>query len=233
MSVAVIEQAVRRALELRGAVVLAARENEDQWCAVCAAVDGALELRVGVPAGGWRHRDRRKRGEAWLREHGFIQVIDAWAKPVSAASSAWSCAETLDHALRDGLGVASGVDLVEVLVHPGRIGDVDPPAAAASHAEHIGFALGALARAGRGKLSIEAGRPSATWAWAFVVEGSLILSPETSSDEDEWTVPLAGNDVARAADELTAVVHAQPGRDPRASLFITFMPDEPSDPPLL
>jgi hypothetical protein len=94
MSVAHIERAVQRAIELRGVVMLAARENDRQWCAVCAAVDGSLELRVGEPSGGWRRREKRTR-EAWLRDHGFIQVVDAWTKPVTSASSTWSCAQML------------------------------------------------------------------------------------------------------------------------------------------
>jgi hypothetical protein len=232
MSAALIEQAVKRAVEVRGTVMLGARGDERLWCAVCAAVDGTLELRVGEPSGGWRHRNRRRRGEAWLRDHGFIHVIDAWAKPVSAGYSAWGCAETLDHALREGLAAPPGVDLVEILVHPGLIGDGDPPTPEASHAEHIRFALGALARTGRGMLAIEGGQPAATWAWAFVADGALILSPETSSDDDEWTVSLAASDVARAADQLTALLHTQLRRDPRAPLFISCMPLNPSDPPL-
>ena len=100
MSVSRIEQAVQRALDCRGTVMLAARDDERQWCAVCAAVDGTVEVRVGEPPSGWRHRGRRRRGEAWLRDRGFVQVIDAWAKPMDATSSTWTCAETLDHARR-------------------------------------------------------------------------------------------------------------------------------------
>ncbi|MBE2320760.1 hypothetical protein DVA67_032675 [Solirubrobacter sp. CPCC 204708] len=229
MSVAAIERAVKRAVDLRGTVMLAAADNEDQWCAICAAVDGSLELRVGEPGGGWRHRGRRRSGEAWLRDHGFVHVVDAWAKPVGISYSARASSETLDHALREGLGVRADAELVEVLVHPGLIGDVDPPALEASHAAHIGFALRALAHVGRGKLSIEGGQPAETWAWAFVRDGEMILSPETPRDDDEWTVSLAESDVARAADELTALLHNQLNRDPRAPLFLSCMPLKPSE----
>ena len=212
--------------------MLAVRDNERQWCAACAAVDGSLELRVGEPGSVWRRR-KRHRGEAWLRDHGFIHVIDAWVKPVARASSAWSCAQELDHALREGLAAPAGLDLVEVLVYPGMIGRADPPPPNASHAEHIRFALVALAQRGRGKLSIEGGRPASTWAWAFIIDGALVLSPESPNDDDEWDVSLAQEEVARAADRLTELLHDQFGRDPQAPLFISCMALKPSDPPLL
>jgi hypothetical protein len=87
----------------------------------------------------WRRRERR-RGEAWLSEHGFVQVIDAWANPIAPAMSARSCAQILDDALREGLAVPPGAELVEVLDHPGVIGPTDPPPPDASHAAHIRFA---------------------------------------------------------------------------------------------
>jgi hypothetical protein len=233
MSVARIEQAVQQAIEVRGVVMLAARENDRQWCAVCAAVDGSLELRVGEPGGGWRRRGEKRAREAWLRENGFVQVVDAWSKPVTSISSTWSCAQLLDDALREGLGAPSDADLIEVLVHPGVIGDAAPPPPDAPHVEHLRFALSALARRGRGKLSVEAGRPSSTWAWAFVSDGALLLSPETPADDDEWTVSLAEDEVVGAADRLTALLHEQLGLDPRAPLFISCMPREPGEPPLL
>ena len=225
VSVELIERAVNRAIELRGTVMLAVREDERRWCAVCAAVDGSIELRVGEPGSAWR-RGERRRGEAWLREHGFVHVLDAWANPIAPAMSPWSCAQILDDALREGVSVPAGAELVEVLVHPGVIGTADPPPPEASHAEHIGFALRALAQRGRGKLVIEGGRPASAWAWAFVSDGELVLSPE--SRDDEWKMPLAADgDLAATADRLTD------GRDPEAPLFISCMPLEPSDPPLL
>src|SRR3954468_16991822 len=84
---AVIEQAVQRAIEVRETVMLAVDGNPCQWCAVCSAVDGSLELRVGEP-GSLSRRGERRRGESWLREHGFVHVVDAWAKPVARETSA-------------------------------------------------------------------------------------------------------------------------------------------------
>ena len=231
MTVAVIEQAVNRAVELRGTVMLAVRDEEHQWCGVCAAVDGSLELRIGEPRGGW-WRGERRRGEAWLRDHGFVHVIDAWAKPIRRDTSPRSCAQTLGIALREGLAAPEDADLVEALVHPGVIGSADPPPPEASHAEHIRCAVVALAQRGDGKLAIEGGRPASTWAWVFAIGDELILSPE-SADDDEWSVPLADADVAGAADHLTDVLHNRLGRDQHATLFISFMALNPTDPPFL
>jgi hypothetical protein len=78
-----------------------------------------------------------------------------------------------------------------------------------------------------GKLSIEGGRPASTWAWAFAMDGELILSPE--SRDDEWRVPVADEAAADAAFRLTDLLHKQPGRDQHASLFVSFMPLNPTD----
>ena len=223
VDIGLIEQAVKRAVELRGTVMLAVRDN------VGVAVDGSLELLVGKP-GGVLGGGARRRRKAWLRDHGFVKGIDAWAKPVTRGTSAWSCAQMLDHALREGLAVCANADLVEVLVHPGLIDRTDPPPPEASHAEHIRFAL---ARHARGKLVIQGGRPASTWAWAFVIDGELILSPESNDNDDEWKVPIADEDVANAAERLTDVLHTELGRERQAPLFISCMPLMPTDPPLL
>jgi hypothetical protein len=212
--------------------MLAVDGNQRQWCAVCSAVDGSLELRVGEPGSLWRPGERR-RGESWLREHGFVHVVDAWAKPVARETSASDCVLVLDAALRDGLAAPADRRVVEVLVHPGVIQGADPPAPQAPHVDHIRSALIALAQRGRGKLSIEGGRPASSWAWAFVSDGALILSPETPVVDDEWTVSLARTDVERAAERLTHLLHNELSCDPHAPLFITCMAREPSDPPLL
>jgi hypothetical protein len=147
-------------------------------------------------------------------------------------TSAGSCARTLDVALREGLGAPESASLVEALVHPGVIGGADPPPPDAPQVEHIRSALVALARRGDGKLSIEGGRPASTWAWAFAMDGELVLSPE-SPDDDEWSVPLVDGDASDAADRLTDVLHNRLGHDRHAPLFISFMPLNPTDPPLL
>ena len=82
---------MREARRLRGTVVVGVAGREDLWCAVCTAVDGSVELRVGpVPRRGLLRR-RAPGGEAWLREHGFVPVVDAWSFPATGAGDE-SCA---------------------------------------------------------------------------------------------------------------------------------------------
>ena len=84
--------------------MLAVEGDDEQWCAVCAAVDGAVELRVGEPPRRGLRRRRDPAGEAWLRDHGYFQVIDAWTFPVPAETGDTQCAVTLEAALAGALG---------------------------------------------------------------------------------------------------------------------------------
>jgi len=191
-----------RAIKLRGTVMLSLRGDERCWCAICVAVDGSVELRVGMPSRGW-HRRRPADGEAWLRNHGFVHVIDAWAAPARGAGPQ-RCAELLSSALRDRLG-APDVELAEVLVHPGLIGDIDAPAPTAPHAENLRYTLRALANRQRGKVCIQGGRPAQCWAWVFAIDGTLALSPEPDDRADyrrDWTVAgrLRSGTRARSSD---------------------------------
>jgi hypothetical protein len=204
-----------RALERRGTVMLALRGDQDRWCAICAAVDGAVELRVGEPSRGWRAW-RPSAGERWLSDHGFTQVVDAWAAPAPSGGSTRVYAETLASALVGGLGAPEDGELVEVLLHPGVLDGTQPPPPGAPHAEHVRYAIAALAARGSGKLSFDSGRPAETWAWAFAMDGALVLSPEYA---DEWTVRLDDADVDAEARKLAALLDA----DPADPLFVTFM----------
>ncbi len=210
--------------------MLQVRDSADKWCAVSAGVDGSLELRVAEPGSAWRRRQRRT-GEDWLRDHGFHHVIDAWAMPAAAGTTGRTCAAVLKHALEQALAAPAGSDLVEALVHPGVIGSSAPPPGEASHADHIRFAIASLAAARRGKLAIEGGKPASAWAWVFVGDDELVLSPE--DHEAEWTVPLTDAGVTTGTDRLIELLYIQLARDMSAPLFISFMPLKPSDPPLL
>jgi hypothetical protein len=136
-------------------------------------------------------------------------------------------AELLASALRDGLGAPHDGELVEVLHHPGLIGDGEPPPPSAPHADHIRYAVTALAARGRGKLDIQGGRPAATWAWVFAAEGELELSPEPldlrGDYSRDWTVSLDDCDAGAEADKLTALIHDERGRHPGDPLFVSFM----------
>jgi hypothetical protein len=223
----VLSEATERAIAVRGTVMLAPPGDERRWCAICAAVDGSVELRVGEPSRGWWRRSEAP-GEAWLREHDFVHVVDAWAQPAPRDASPYLCADILATALQQAFGAPPDGALAEVLVHPGMLGDVPPPAPDAPHADHIRYAVSALAARGSGKADIQGGRPAATWAWLFAGDGELNLSPEPLEwppdyDARDWTVPLDA-DLAAEADKLTAILHDDLGRSPGEPLFISFMP---------
>jgi hypothetical protein len=133
----------------------------------------------------------------------------------------------LSSALREGLRAPEDGELVEVLLHPGLIGDIEAPSPTAPHAEHLRYALRALAERERGKVDIQGGRPAQTWAWVFADDGTLTLSPEPADDSTgyrhDWTVSLRDLDPRREADKLTAMLHDDLGRDPDDPLFISFM----------
>jgi hypothetical protein len=118
-----------------------------------------------------------------------------------------------------------------VLVHPGVLGDAPPPAPDAPHAEHLRYAVEALAARREGKADIQGGRPAATWAWLFAEDGELALSPEPLEPLDQhpghdrdWTVPIDQPFLTVEADKLTAILQDELGRSPDAPLFISFMP---------
>ena len=71
------------------------------------------------------HQEQWCAGEAWLRDHGFVAIIDAWALPVPAATSDEQCAATLEAALAGGLGVEPDARLEHVLTHPGVLEGID------------------------------------------------------------------------------------------------------------
>ena len=225
MNLTRLTEATEQALRLRGVVMLSASGDEDRWCAVCAAVDGSLEVRVGEPRGGWLRRRQRREREQWLSDHGFVHRIDAWTAPAPFGVTASWCAQTLSAALHHAFDVSPDAELVEVLVHPGLPGDAPPPDA--PHAEHVRAALATLVEAGRGKACFEGGRPADTWSWAFVADGELVLSPEPAeldpAYDADWMVPLAPSGVPAAAERLTATMHGEPGRSASDPLFISFI----------
>jgi len=220
--------ACERALGHRGVVMFECQGEERCWTAVCVNMDRSIELRVGEPSRGWR-RWQPAPGETWLREHGFQHRAGAWSLPVAYGATPRTCADLMLAALRDGLGMPNDGVLVERLVHPGLISTAPgpPPPADAPHVEHIAHALESLAAHGRGKLSVEGGRPVETWAWVFVTnKGQLELSPEPPGDPGEyerdwWVDP--GQDLRAEAVKLTAILHDELGRSPADPILVTFM----------
>jgi hypothetical protein len=226
VSLAGLVEGAERAIGLRGTVMLALLGDESCWCAICVAVDGSIELRVGEPSRGWR-RWRPAAGETWLREHGFVHVLDAWASPAPHGVSSRWCAEVLSAALREGLGAPEDGEVVEVLVHPGLIGAIEAPAPTAPHVAHVRYALTVLAERRRGKVDIQGGRPATTWAWVFADDGRLALSPEPLDDpvdySRDWIVSFEDVEVGAEADKLMLVLYDDLGRNPGDPLFVSFM----------
>ena len=216
----VLLEAVAEARRARGTVMLAAGGGEARWCAVCAAVDGRVELRVGEPVSGWLRRKGRAQ-EEWLADHGFVHVIDAWALPASDPTDEAGAA-ALAEALEHGLGVERGEPLHRVLIHPGRLTE-DLPPADAPHGDHIAGALRDLATAGRGRVDFSGGRPARLWAivWVLDDERALLVESELAGDpgsSDEWREPLSLDGAGSAARELAGRIGA-----PAEPLFIAFI----------
>jgi hypothetical protein len=219
-------EAVAEARRTRGTVMLAADSGEKRWCAVCAAVDGRVELRVGEPAGGWLRRKGRAQ-EEWLAEHGFVHVIDAWSLPASDRTDE-AYASALAEALEQGLGVERGEPLHRVLIHPGRLTE-DVPRGEAPHVDHIAGALRDLATAGRGRVDFSGGRPAQLWAivWVLADERALLVESELAGDpgsSDEWREPLSLDGADAAARELARRIPT-----PAEPLFVSFIDRDAED----
>lgn len=214
-----LARATDDALKLRGTVMLEVAGDERRWCAVCASVQGHLELRVGEPRRGWRTW-RRAPGEQWLQRSGFTQVLDAWAHPVRFGASSAACAEILDGALEHGLGARQTASLLRTLIQPGVLDEVAAPPPDAVHADHIAAALGALIQAGRGKAHFNGGRPARLWAWAFVLEDALLVEPESSEEAEAWRFPLSPGSASEAARRLIARLHDESACSHEDPLFI-------------
>jgi hypothetical protein len=192
--------------------------REDPWCAACAAVDGSVELRVGEPARGRLVRRRDREGEAWLRDHGFRAIQDAWALPVPAATSDEQCAATLEAALAGALGVDAGARLGHILTHPGLLDGIEAPPADAPLELHLAAAFQGLVRAGEGRYSIDSGRPGALRAWVWVDGEELLVEREVPAES--WREPLTPEGADAAAAELARRERDdRPGADHEPWLF--------------
>ena len=215
---------------MRGTVVVGvAGREEDQWCAACAAVDGMVELRVASPPRRGLLRRGDRAAEAWLREHGFVPVIDAWSLPATADDDA-SCATILETALTTALGAEPDASLVPVLTHPGLPGAAEPPPADARLEEHLTTALRSLADAGQGRFHVESGRPAELRAFAWALDGELVVEREVpgvaESPGETWTEPLTPDGAWRAAAELARRVREERSGADSEPWFLTFVAPE-------
>ena len=173
----VLAGAVEEALALRGTVVLEAADDARHWCAVCASVQGDLEVRVAEPPRGWR-RWKPGPGEAWLADHEFRHRIDAWSRPLRPHVGAGECAAVLDEALARGLDLPSTATLRRSLVVPATPPGSRVPPPDADYAEHFTAALRGLVAAGDGSVHVECDRPARPLAWAWFFDGALTVDVE-------------------------------------------------------
>lgn len=203
--------------------------REDQWCAACGAVDGSVELRVGPPPARGLLRRRDPAGEVWLREHGFLPVIDAWALPATEAVDA-SCAAILEAALTGALGVEADAALEHVLTQPGLLDTAAAPPADARLEEHLTAGLRSLVSARGGRYHVESGRPAGLRAFVWAIDGELVVEREVpgvaESPGETWTEPLTPDGAWRAAAELARRVRAErPDTDSEPWLIAYVAPE--------
>jgi hypothetical protein len=176
------------------------------WCAVVAAVDGTLELRVSKPRGLRRGRARRRA----LEELGYAPLYDCYARRLPARASDGEAVDALHAAVGEA-------PLARELVQPG--GDpFDLPPPDAPYEEHVGAALRALVRKRRGFAAI-AGRE--VWACVWFAEPDLVVEvypPEDAGVEEQWTHAPEGS----AGAVMAAIVRTRPdaGAEP---LFLALM----------
>jgi hypothetical protein len=222
-----IAGAVVEARRVRGTVQLQVDGRPRQWCVAEAAADGRVELRVAEPRRGIR-RWRPTAGERWLADHGFVHVIDAWAKPAPASADAAACARMLAEALRAGVGAQPDAMLERLLVYPGVLGgDVPPPGA--PYEDHIAAGLRCLIPFPGSRASINGGTPSSLWGWvwarherdAFVAEPERL--GERFTEDDSWEAPMSADGARRVARELMRRVDDDLPSARSQPLFVTLI----------
>jgi hypothetical protein len=176
------------------------------WCAVVAAVDGALELRVSKPRGLRGRRARR----AELEALGYAPAYDCYARRLPGSASDAEATE----ALRAAVGQA---DLERTLVQPG--GDPsDFPPPDAPYEEHVAAALRALVRRRRGFAVVAGEEP---WACVWFAEPELLVEvypPEGAGLEEQWAHAPGG----AAAAVMAAIARTRP-QTAAEPLFLALM----------
>ena len=200
-----LEAAIAEAATTRGIVALSGSGRRAPWASAHGATDGRLEVRVAQPRRRWGLGDDPA-GELVLGRLGFVPRVDAWSAPVPDARRG---AELLEAALRDAFGVADPLPRVERWPGPSA-----QPGPRAPVRDHVEATLGVLTRGGAGKACLEAGRPAATWAWAWVVDGDLVITPEPEDpavDPPELRAPLAPGVELGAARRLVEEYPPPPG----------------------
>jgi hypothetical protein len=200
-----LEAAIADAAATRGIVALSGSGRRAPWASAHGATDGRLEVRVAQPRRRWGLGDDPA-GELVLGRLGFAPRVDAWSAPVPDVRRG---AGLLESALRDAFGVADPLPRVERWPGPSA-----QPGPRAPVRDHVGATLGVLTRGGARKACLEAGRPAAIWAWAWVVDGDLVITPEPEDpavDPPELLAPLAPGAELGAARRLVEEYPPPPG----------------------
>jgi hypothetical protein len=194
---------VADARRLRGTVMLT---GDGAWCAVVAAVDGTLELRVSKPRG-LRHRRALRQA---LEALGYAPAYDCYTRRLPASAPDGEAVDALHAAVGDSM-------LARELVQPG--GDAfDLPPADAPYEDHVAAALRALVRKRRGFAAI-AGRE--VWACVWFAEPELVVEvypPDDAGVEEQWTHAPDGG----AGAVMAAIRRGRPEADAEP-LFLALM----------
>ena len=226
----ILVDATVEALALRGSVMLQAGGEARHWCAVCASVQGDLEVRIAEPRRGWRAWTPSA-GERWLGDNGFTHRIDAWARPLRREISPRECAAILDDALSNALGLPDDATVQRCLVQPAAPDVAISPPADASYAEHLAAALTGLLRAGQGNVHVECGRPARPLAWIWLIEGELIVEIEArdapGTDVEAGRFAASATAASETAALLSTRLQADFGCAQPDPLFIALVAAEP------
>lgn len=203
-----LSNAAAHALAIRGTLMLEVPGQEHRWCAVCASVQGDLELRVGEPQRtGWRRKESA--GEQWLAAHGWTHRIDAWVLAPYPTPGDLQCAVLLEEALAHGLDIGPEVELVPTLEFPGVAAGSEPPPLDAPVAAHLAAALTGPEMSA----NIEVGRPGRPFASVSAEDGELVVE---LTDGEEWTELGRYAGAGEAARELSARI------SPTEPVFVTL-----------
>ncbi len=207
-----LSAAVADAVAARGTVMLRAAGSEWRWCAVCASVQGDIELRLG---------ETRVRGaRRWLETNEFVYGTDAWMRPMRSGEDV---VQTLAAGLEHAFGMEPGAELERVLVHPGVVGAAPPPGAA--YAEHLAAAIRDLVAAGRSHLGVDCGRPARPLAWVNLDAGGIVVEVQKGRGDDDFVLGRY-RDPETAGRELAERLQSDFGFAAPDPLFIALMPLE-------